>query len=110
VVETTANERLVGATRLSLRKRLMLYMIVERFRGNAATVYERVAANGRMLPDGLTFLDSWVDVGLGRCFQLMTASDPADFLAWAARWADLVDIEVVPVVSGSTVSRVLNEE
>jgi hypothetical protein len=85
-------------------------MVVERFRGNVAAVYERVNAHGRMLPDGLTFVDSWVDVGLGRCFQLMTASDPTDLLAWTARWADLVDIEVVPVVSGATVSRALSQD
>lgn len=87
----------------------MLFMVVERFQGNASQVYERAAVRGRMVPDGVTFVESWVDVGLGRCFQLMEASDPTSMAEWAAHWADLIDLEVVPVVSGSVASTLLRE-
>ena len=50
-----------------------------------------------MAPDGLTYLDSWVETNQDRCFQLMETDDPALLEVWAASWADLVDFEFVPV-------------
>ena len=76
----------------------MRYMVIERFRRGAAPVYERAAENGRMLPDGLSCVDSWVDEGLQRCFQLMEADDAGLFDRWTARWDDLVEFEIVPVI------------
>lgn len=76
----------------------MQYMVIERFRRGAAPVYERAAAQGRLLPEGLRYVDSWVDEGLGRCFQLMEADDAALLDEWIARWDDLVDFEVVAVI------------
>jgi Protein of unknown function (DUF3303) len=73
-------------------------MVVERFTGGAEAVYRRAAERGRMLPAGLAYVDSWVDVRLDRCFQLMEADDPALLDAWIARWADLAEFEVVPVI------------
>jgi hypothetical protein len=78
----------------------MLFMVIERFRsGDAAPVYRRAAERGRMLPDGLRYVDSWVAADLDRCFQLMECDDPRLFEQWIARWQDLVEFEVVPVVS-----------
>ena len=77
----------------------MQYMVIERFTQGAAPVYERAAAHGRMLPEGLRYVDSWVDEGLDRCFQLMEADDAALFDEWIARWEDLADFEVVAVIS-----------
>jgi hypothetical protein len=78
----------------------MLFMVVESFReGGAAPVYERARERGRMAPEGLRYVDSWVDVGLRRCFQLMECDDAALLGAWIAAWSDLVDFEVVPVVT-----------
>jgi hypothetical protein len=74
-------------------------MVVERFVQGARPVYERAAREGRMLPEGLTYVDSWVDERLDRCFQLMEADDPSLFDAWIARWEDLAEFEVVPVLS-----------
>ena len=81
----------------------MLYMVVERYRRGAGPVYARFEAKGRMLPDGLRFVDSWVvdDVAMDRCFQLMEADDPALFDTWTAAWADLVDFEIHPVLSSA---------
>lgn len=77
-------------------------MIVERFRNaDAVPVYRRLAERGRLAPEGLTYVDSWVDERLERCFQLMDVSDPALLEAWMSRWRDLVDFEVVPVISSA---------
>lgn len=79
----------------------MRYMVIETFPQGARAVYERARRRGRMLPDGLTYLDSWVEPGLGRCFQLMETDDPALLAVWTARWADLAEFEIVPVVSSA---------
>jgi Protein of unknown function (DUF3303) len=76
-------------------------MVVERFRRGAAPVYERAAEHGRMLPPGVTYVDSWVEEGLERCFQLMEAEDRGALDQWIARWRDLVDFEVVPVIGSA---------
>ena len=78
----------------------MLFMVIERFRGgDAAPVYRRFRERGRMAPDGLRYVDSWVESGFGRCFQLMECDDPRLLDEWTARWQDLVEFEVVPVVT-----------
>jgi Protein of unknown function (DUF3303) len=76
-------------------------MVVEEFVAGARPVYERAAAQGRMLPEGLDYVDSWVDEGLGRCFQLMETEDPRLFDEWSARWADLARFEIVPVIGSA---------
>ena len=51
-----------------------------------------------MLPEGLKFVDSWVEANFDRCFQLMECDDARLFQQWVMRWEDLVDFEIVPVV------------
>jgi hypothetical protein len=88
----------------------MLYMVVERFMQGAAPVYQRAAERGRMLPEGLEYVDSWVDERLGRCFQLMRTDDAGLFDAWIGRWSDLADFEIVPVIgSAEAAARVLED-
>ena len=78
----------------------MLFMVIERFRdGDAAAVYRRFRERGRMTPDGLKYVDSWVEQDFGRCFRLMECDDPSLLDEWAARWRDLVEFEIVPVVT-----------
>ncbi len=80
----------------------MLFMVIERFRdGDAAAVFRRFREEGRMLPEGLRYVDSWVASDLTRCFQLMECDDAALFEQWISRWQDLVDFEVVPVVTSA---------
>jgi hypothetical protein len=79
----------------------MLYMVVERFKRGAGPAYERAVEQGRLLPAGLEYLDSWVDERLDRCFQLMETEDPALIDEWTARWNDLAEFEVVPVISSA---------
>jgi hypothetical protein len=77
-----------------------LYMVVEHFRdGDAIAVYRRFRDLGRMAPDGLAYVSSWVDRDLQRCYQLMETGDRALLDQWMARWSDLIDFEVHPVIS-----------
>jgi hypothetical protein len=78
-------------------------MVIERYSHGPGPVYERFAERGRMLPDGLTYLDSWIvaDGNMDTCFQLMETSDPGLFDTWFERWSDLGTIEVFPVISSA---------
>ena len=74
----------------------MKYMVLETFRpGCKAIVYERFREKGRMLPDGLRYIDSWVEKDGGRCFQLMESDSPELFEEWTAGWSDLVSFEII---------------
>jgi hypothetical protein len=78
------------------------YMAIETYLQGLGPVYARAAAQGRMLPPGLSYVDSWIDArGLDRCFQLMETEDPALFDDWTDRWNDLVAFEIVPVISSA---------
>ena len=80
----------------------MRYMVIETYLHGPEPVYARAAAEGRMLPDGLGYVESWVEAdGLGRCFQLMETNVPELLDEWIARWSDLVAFEVVHVVSSA---------
>jgi uncharacterized protein DUF3303 len=75
----------------------MLFMVIEHYVDGAAPVYRRFRERGRLAPDGLTYRDSWVDAGLGRCFQLMECDDLALLQRWVSSWEDIVRFEIVPV-------------
>ena len=77
---------------------MALYMIVEHYK-NAPEIYRRFREQGRMAPDGLTYLSSWVDEKIERCFQLMETDDSSLLEAWMRNWRDLVDFEVHPVMT-----------
>jgi len=78
----------------------MLFMVVEKFKNrDALAVYRRFRDQGRMMPDGLKYVASWIEANFDRCFQLMECDDPRLFQQWVIRWHDLMDFEIVPVVS-----------
>ena len=80
----------------------MLYMIVEHFRGgDALPVYRRFRDHGRLAPEGLRYVSSWVTEDLHRCFQVMECDDPSLLAQWTARWEDLIEFEVIPVVTSA---------
>jgi Protein of unknown function (DUF3303) len=84
----------------------MRYMVVETYTSGPEPVYRRAAERGRMLPDGLRYVDSWVvdDGAHDRCFQLMETDDPRLFEPWIAAWRELVSFEVHPVVGSAEAS------
>lgn len=77
-------------------------MVIETYTQDAGPVYARAAERGRMLPLGLSYLDSWIDArSLDRCFQLMETEEPRLIDQWIANWSDLVEFEVVPVIGSA---------
>ena len=76
----------------------MLFMVIEHFK-DVPAIGERFAREGRMLPDGVAYHASWVEPGGGRCFQVMEADSIEPIEAWARRWQDLADFEIVPVLT-----------
>jgi hypothetical protein len=86
----------------------MLYMVIERFKNqDAAPVYRRFGERGRMMPEGLEYVSSWVDMKLERCFQVMETSDPKLMVEWIGNWSDIVEFEVVPVMSSADAARTI---
>ena len=77
-----------------------LYMVIERFKnGDALPVYRRFRERGRMAPEGLSYISSWVDQDLGTCYQIMETADRALLDQWIANWQDIIDFEVHPVMT-----------
>ena len=80
----------------------MRFLVVEHFRdGDARPVYRRFRDQGRLAPDGLRYVASWVSDDLTRCWQVMECDDRALLDAWIARWSDIVDFEVSPVLTSA---------
>jgi hypothetical protein len=77
----------------------MLFMIVERFKNrDPRPIYRRLQDAGRQMPEGLRYLDSWIEPNFDRCFQLMETGDARLLQQWILGWGDLVEFEIVPVV------------
>ncbi|MDP9222409.1 MAG: DUF3303 domain-containing protein [Actinomycetota bacterium] len=80
----------------------MTYMVVEEFRGgDALPVYRRFRERGRLAPEGLRYVASWVTDDFRRCFQVMECEDRQLLAEWTARWEDLVEFEVIPVMTSA---------
>ena len=80
----------------------MTYLIVERFRGgDPVPVYRRFRERGRLAPDGLRYVASWVTADLRQCFQVMECEDPRLLEEWTSRWSDLVEFEILPVLTSA---------
>jgi hypothetical protein len=80
----------------------MLYMVVEKFKnGDPVPVYRRFRDRGRLAPEGLRYVASWVDEDLARCFQLMETDERSLLDEWMAAWSDTTDFEVYPVISSA---------
>lgn len=78
----------------------MRYMVIERFK-DAPAIYKRFAEKGRQMPAGLQYVESWITADLQVCYQLMETDDPALFPLWTRNWDDLMDFEIVPVLSSA---------
>ena len=76
----------------------MLYMVIEKYKTpGAIEIYRRAKNQGRMMPDGLEYVSSWVDFDFTRCFQLMKTDNQKLFEQWINNWQDLVEFEIIPV-------------
>jgi len=79
-----------------------LYMVIERFKnGDAGSVYRRFREQGRMAPQGLTYVSSWVDSKLETCYQVMETEDRRLLDEWISHWSDIVDFEVHEVMTSA---------
>jgi hypothetical protein len=82
----------------------MLFMVVERFKGrDPKPIYRRLRAEGRRMPDGLTYVGSWIEANFDRCWQLMECDDARVLQQWVAGWSDLIEFEIVPVAASTDV-------
>ncbi len=80
----------------------VLYMVIETFKnGDPAPVYRRFRERGRLAPDGLQYVSSWVTSNVTRCYQVMECDDRRLLDQWIGQWSDLVDFEVIPVISSA---------
>lgn len=79
----------------------MLYMIIEEFKSGPAPVYARFKKRGRMAPNGLTYIGSWVTSDMSRCYQVMECAERELLEDWMAHWSDLVRFEVVPLITSA---------
>ncbi len=80
----------------------MLYMVIERFKDfDPVPVYRRFREKGRLMPEGVEYRGSWVTEDLGGCYQVMECADRSVLDQWIANWEDLVDFEVIPVVTSA---------
>jgi hypothetical protein len=78
---------------------MMLFMVIERFKNrDAKAVYRRFREQGRGAPEGLTYVGSWIESNLDRCFQIMECDDARLLQQWVVFWSDLIEFEIVPVV------------
>ncbi len=74
------------------------YMVIETFLNNCTEkVYERFHNKGRMLPEGLNYLDSWLTKDGARCYQLMETERFELFQEWTEKWSDLVQFEIIEI-------------
>jgi len=86
----------------------MLFMVIEHFKpGKAAEIYRRFRDRGRLAPDDVSYVASWVDLDFNRCFQVMEAVSEARLTEWTTHWDDLTDFEIVPVRTSAEAAAIM---
>ncbi len=89
----------------------MLFMVIEHFKdGKAKPIYQRFRERGRMAPDDVNYVASWVDLSFQRCFQVMEAENEARLREWTCHWEDLTEFEIVPVRTSAEAAALMNEK
>ena len=80
----------------------MLYMIIERFHpGKVKALYKRFEEKGRLMPEGVNYINSWINEDVTICYQVMEANDFSKLHEWISNWIDLVDFEIIPVITSA---------
>ena len=87
----------------------MLYMVIEHFK-DAPAIYQRLSEKGRLMPEGLEYISSWIDVDLKICWQLMRAEDESLFQRWIENWNDLMEFEIVPVCTSAEMREIMENQ
>ena len=87
----------------------MLYMVIERFK-DAPAIYQRLREKGRMMPEGLEYVSSWIDKDLKTCWQVMRTEDESLFQRWIDNWKDLADFEIVAVRPSTEVRQMMDKQ
>lgn len=83
-------------------------MVIERYRDrDAKAIYRRFKEKGRMMPEGLKYVGSWIEANFDRCFQVMECDDARLLQQWVVEWQDLIEFEVIPVVTSKETSEIL---
>jgi len=86
----------------------VLFMVIEHFKAGAAPeIYRRFREHGRMAPDDVKYVASWVDVTFERCFQVMEADSETRLREWTKHWEDLADFEIIPVRTSAEAAAIL---
>lgn len=86
----------------------MLYMVIETFQGgDARPVYQRFRDKGRLAPDGLTYVASWVTPDIRTCYQVMECDDVRLLEQWMDAWRDIVDFEYFPIVTSAQAAQMM---
>ena len=86
----------------------MQYMIIERFHpSKVKAMYERFTEKGRMLPLGVTYINSWINESVTGCYQLMESESLEKLQEWINNWKDLVEFEIVPVISSEKAKEIV---
>ncbi len=89
----------------------MLYMVIERFKeGAAPKIYQRLRDKGRMMPEGLEYVSSWINLDFKICYQLMRTDEASLFQRWTDAWKDLMDFEIVPVRTSAEMVQTMAQE
>ena len=80
----------------------MVFMVIERFHAHKLKeLYQRFEIKGRMLPDGVHYINSWIDENVSTCYQVMEGESKEKLLEWVSHWQDLADFEIIPVISSA---------
>lgn len=80
----------------------MLYMIIEKFQaGKVKMIYERFDEKGRMMPDGVNYINSWIQTDMSTCYQVMESDSKEKIHEWISHWKDLADFEIIQVITSS---------
>ena len=88
----------------------MLFMVIERFKDrNPRPIYQRLREGGRTMPEGLTWVGSWIEANFDRCWQVMECDDPRKLQEWILGWNDLMEYEIVPVVPSKEVQELMKK-
>jgi hypothetical protein len=84
----------------------MHYLVIEKFK-DAPAIYKRFDEKGRMMPEGLNYISSWIDHNLNTCWQIMETGDFVLLERWIDNWKDLMEFEIIPVHSSAEVREMM---